>query len=248
VTAADEIMVAGGERDAQGRLVVDFPLRGDWTAVHTPGSRIPSHGTNVLGQRYAFDLIRFAGHTGARDHPASTLRQLVVGVRTAECYAWGQPIHAATGGEVVTVVDGIPERTWRHPIRELVLVLKNGLSADLEHDDLSRYIGNHVVIRVADADEVYAAYAHMTPGSVAVKVGDVVRTGDVLGRVGHSGNSTAPHLHFQLMDRPDPRHANGIPCVFREFEIWRGDHWERVERSLPFSTDRIRYRPDAAVE
>jgi murein DD-endopeptidase MepM/ murein hydrolase activator NlpD len=248
VTSTDEAVAPGVERDDQGRVVVDFPLRGDWTAVHTPGSSIPSHGTNVLGQRYAFDLIRVAGRTGLRDHPASTLRQLVIGVRTAECYGWGQPIHSATDGEVVTAVDGIAERSWRHPIRELFLVIRNGLSADLEHDDLSRYIGNHVVVRLADAGEVYAAYGHMTPGSVAVSVGDTVRTGDVLGRVGHSGNSTAPHLHFQLMDRADPRHADGIACVFREYEVWRDDRWERVERSLPFSTDRLRYRPDEAVD
>lgn len=247
MTSTDEAEAnaPGAERDDQGRLVVDFPLRGSWTAVHTPGSHIPSHGTDVLGQRYAFDLIRLAGRYGMRDHPASALRQVVVGVRTSECYAWGQPIHAATGGEVVTAVDGYPERTWRHPIKELAIVLRNAFTADLEHDDLTRYIGNHVVIRVADAGEVYAAYAHMTPGSVAVQVGDTVKTGDVLGRVGHSGNSTAPHLHFQLMDRADPRHAQGIACVFREYEVWRDDHWERVERSLPFSTDRIRYLLEA---
>ena len=60
----------------------------------------------------------------------------------------------------------------------------------------------------------YALYAHLAPGSVAVSPGQRVRVGEVLGRVGHSGNSTAPHLHFQLMDSPDPWQARGIPCAF----------------------------------
>lgn len=240
-------MVATTPDELEGARVIEFPLRGEWAAYHTPASRIPSHGTDVLGQRYAFDLMRVSGESGWRDHPASTLRQLVLGVRTSECYGWGEPIHAPVDGEVVTAIDGIAERGWRHPVRELAIVLKNALTANLERDDLSRYIGNHVILRCTEFGEGYAAFAHMVPGSVAVRVGDVVRRGAVLGRVGHSGNSTAPHLHFQLMDRADPRTAKGIPCAFREYEVRRGDTWEWVENAIPLSTDRIRYRPRPAT-
>jgi murein DD-endopeptidase MepM/ murein hydrolase activator NlpD len=59
----------------------------------------------------------------------------------------------------------------------------------------------------------YALYAHLAPGTVAVASGQQVRAGEVLGRVGHSGNSTAPHLHFHLMDSANPLHARGILCV-----------------------------------
>ena len=44
--------------ELEGARIVDFPLRGEWRAVHTPASRIPSHGTDMLGQRYAFDFMR----------------------------------------------------------------------------------------------------------------------------------------------------------------------------------------------
>lgn len=46
-------------REGTGAIVVDFPLRGEWTAYHTPAEKVPSHGTDQLGQRYAYDFVRF---------------------------------------------------------------------------------------------------------------------------------------------------------------------------------------------
>jgi murein DD-endopeptidase MepM/ murein hydrolase activator NlpD len=223
--------------ELEGARSVDFPLRGEWMAVHTPGSRIPSHGTDMLGQRYAFDLIRFDPRKGARYHPAGGLRTLLFGVRTRECHGWGEPVHAPLDGLVIAASDSLPERGWIHPVRELVLVLKNGLTFRPTPRHLHRVLGNHVVLECGD---VYAGFAHLTTGSVAVEAGQHVRVGDVLGRVGHTGNSTAPHLHFQLMDGPDPLTAHGVPCVFSAYEVWRDGGWQRVEHAVPKSTDRIR--------
>lgn len=223
-----------------GARIVDFPLHGEWMAVQTPASRIPSHGTDMLGQRYAFDLIRFDPQKGGQYHPAGGLRALLFGVPTRECHGWGEPIHAPLDGEVVAARDGLPERGRIHPVRELALVLKNGLTFRPTPEQLHRVMGNHVILRCGD---VYAAFAHLTTGSVAVETGQQVRVGDVLGRVGHTGNSSAPHLHFQLMDGPDPLAAQGIPCAFRAYEVWRDDDWQRVEHAIPTRTQRIRSVP-----
>jgi len=206
-------------------------------AVHTPGSRIPSHGTDMLGQRYAFDLIRFDPRKGSRYHPAGGARTLLVGVPTRECHGWGEPVHAPLDGVVVAVADGIPERRRIHPLREIALVLKTGLTFRPTAGHVRAVMGNHVILRCGD---VYAGFAHLTTGSVMVAPDQAVRAGDVLGRVGHTGNSTAPHLHFQLMDGPDPLVARGVPCAFRAYEVWDGTAWRRVERAIPVSTDRIR--------
>jgi hypothetical protein len=71
-------------------VIVDFPLRGEWwVAVNTPGERIPSHGTDMLGQRFAYDLLKVdARGPGLRYHPAGILRGFFIGVRTRDCYAW----------------------------------------------------------------------------------------------------------------------------------------------------------------
>lgn len=191
----------------------------------------------MLGQRYAYDLIRFDPRKEGRYHPAGGLRMLLVGVPTRECHGWGEPIHAPLDGLVIAARDGLPERARIHPVREIALVLKNGLTFRPTPQHLHRVLGNHVILRCGG---VYAGFAHLTTGSVAVEAGQQVRVGDVLGRVGHTGNSTAPHLHFQLMDGPDPLTARGVPCAFRAYEAWRDGAWRRVENGIPTSTERIR--------
>jgi murein DD-endopeptidase MepM/ murein hydrolase activator NlpD len=138
---------------------------------------------------------------------------------------------------VVKAFDGIPERKRIHPLVDLLRALKNGLTFDPSSSDLDRLTGNHVIL---ESPGVFAAFAHMVPGSVAVRDGQTVRAGDVLGRVGHTGNSTAPHLHFQLMDRTDIRSARGVPCAFKDYEAFKGGRWERVGEGVPGYGERIR--------
>jgi murein DD-endopeptidase MepM/ murein hydrolase activator NlpD len=219
-------------------VIIDFPLRGErWVAVNTPGDRIPSHGTDMLGQRFAYDLLKVdARGPGLRYHPAGILRGFFIGVRTRDCYAWGAEIHAPFDGEVVSAADGVAERGWIHPLRELIVAFKNTVTFSPAR--LRSLLGNYVIMRRGD---VFAAFAHLAPGSVAVAPGQSVWNGDVLGRVGHTGNSTTPHLHFQLMDSTDLMHARGVPCAFRTYEIMRNGSWERVEKGIPRKVDRVRY-------
>jgi hypothetical protein len=217
-------------------VIVGFPLRGEgWVAVNSPGDRVPSHGTDMLGQRFAFDFVQVDGRSRLHTSPASLLRSLVLGVPTRSCCAWNAPIHAPFDAEIVRAVDGVAERRWIHPVRELARALWNALT--FRPDRLPRVLGNHVIARHGD---VYAAFVHLTPGSVAVREGQQVGTGDVIGRVGHTGNSTNPHLHFQLTDSTDPMRAKGIPCAFRAYEVLRDGRWEPVANGIPRRAERIR--------
>ena len=131
-----------------GPVVVESPLRGEWIAVTSPGDRIPSHGVDMLGQRYAYDFIRTDRRRGLNVHPGPW-RTNIVGGRTRDCYAWGQPVHMPFDGEVVAALDGYPERSWVLPIRELALGLKNALTFDPRRG-LQPVVGNFVVAESED--------------------------------------------------------------------------------------------------
>jgi murein DD-endopeptidase MepM/ murein hydrolase activator NlpD len=218
--------------------IVQFPLRGEWTVERTPADRIPSHGTDTLGMRYAYDFVRTDDRRGTRVHPAGRLRWLLAGGRTRECYGWGEPVHAVLGGEVVDAIDGVPERLSVHPVRDSWSALRMTLTSSDRGPsiDATRVAGNHVIIR---SEDVFALYAHLAPDSIAVRAGQPVGVGDVIGRVGHSGNSTAPHLHFQLMDSADAQRARGIPCAFSEYLVERNGSSERVSRGVPRRHERL---------
>lgn len=217
-------------------VVVDFPLRGEnWVAVTTPVARVPSHGVDLLGQRYAYDFVKVDDRPGMHVHPASTFVASTVGGRTVDCYAWGAPIVAPFDGDVVAAVDGMGEREWVNPLREAVRGIWKGIS--FRPDRIPAILGNHVILRVGG---VYAGFAHLAPGTVGVEPGRRVEAGAVIGRVGHTGNSTSPHLHFQLMDSADLMVARGIACAFREYEVREGAQWRRVEAGFPGPRERIR--------
>lgn len=115
---------------------------------------------------------------------------------------------------------------------------KNAHYFNPKKDDVQSVAGNYVIIQYAD--NVYAALCHLQKDSVQVAIGQNVTKGDVIGRVGHSGNSYAPHLHFQLMDSSDISVANGLPCAFEQYEMFRDGKWKVVVNGIPTDKDRIR--------
>lgn len=115
---------------------------------------------------------------------------------------FGDDILAVSDGPVVAVVDGLPEQIpGKSPA---------GLALD-------QYAGNHIVQDLGDGN--YALYAHIKTGAVKVKVGEQLTAGQVIGAVGNTGNTDAPHLHFHVMSTPDPLRSNGLPFVFDEFRL-----------------------------
>jgi len=136
---------------------------------------------------------------------------------------------------IVRAVDGFAERRRVHPIREALLALKNGLTFTPAH--LPGILGNHVIARSGD---VFAAFAHLAPGSTTVRSGQAVRVGEVIDRVGHADNSTTPQLHFQLMDAADQAIARGLQCAFQAYEVLGGGEWVEARNGIPGKADRIR--------
>jgi murein DD-endopeptidase MepM/ murein hydrolase activator NlpD len=220
--------------------IVDFPLRGEWSVPNTPGKVIPSHGTDLLGQRYAYDFMMI--DWSRKDNPfyrGSNLRYYAMGVKLEECYGWGQEVYAPCDGKIVTVKDGVSERSRVHLVRDVLVLLKNALLFNPKKHDIKKVTGNHIIIK--SGEEIYAFLAHFQTGSIRVSEGQDIKKGELLGRVGHSGNSTAPHLHFHLMDSPDLYTAKGIPCAFNQYKVFKDGIWNLVKNGIPSDKERICY-------
>lgn len=112
-----------------------------------------------------------------------------------------QTVLAVADAEVTIAQDGLPDQIPEAPT-----------PVTIENAD-----GNYVILELSDG--VYAFYAHLKSGSVAVRTGDRVTKGQPIGRTGNSGSSTGPHLHFQVMDRPSALAADGLPYEFDAFTV-----------------------------
>ena len=222
--------------------VVAFPLRGEWQSPNTPGTKIPSHGTNRLGTRYAYDFIQVDwNRRGWPAYRSSFPHYLISGLPIQDYYCWGQEIYAPVDGQVVAAEDHYPERERTFFASDLANAYKNAHHFNPETDDPREVAGNYVIIQQQAG--VYAALCHLQTDSIQVAVGQRVKQGQPIGRVGHSGNSFGPHLHFQLMDSSDIVHAQGLPCAFAYYECYQDGKWQPVHQGIPTNKDRIRFLP-----
>ncbi len=115
------------------------------------------------------------------------------GRTNADYLAYGEEALAPAAGTVALVIDGVPENTPGQ--RDPYYAPGNSVSIDLGGGE-------------------FALLAHLQPGSIRVKTGRRVAAGDVIGLVGNSGNSSEPHLHFQLSDHARLVEAAALPCTF----------------------------------
>ncbi|MGP4048721.1 M23 family metallopeptidase [Streptomyces sp. 2A115] len=204
---------SGPRREAAHRtpVEVDPPVRGRWSALNSPATKVPSHGTHGYGQTYAIDIVA-EPEDGPRSRPGFAVLWPVVR-RVRAFPAFDEPLYAVADATVVRASDWRRDHLSRNswPAFAYLMVIE---AAVRETGGAGGIVGNHVVLDLGDG--VYAMYAHLRRGSLAVRAGDRVRAGQEIARCGNSGNSTEPHVHFQLMDGPDVDSALGVP--FR----WRG--------------------------
>ena len=154
---------------------------------------LPLNGRFALAQRFAIDWEQVdAG------------KRLVNGdLKKVESYnIFGKEVIAVANGTVVATRNDLPE--------QIPGSLPDGLPIDQAD-------GNFVVLDIGNG--AFALFAHMQPGSVRVVAGAKVKRGDVLGKVGNTGNTSAPHLHFHVMDGPSPLLSNGIPYTIDQFTV-----------------------------
>ena len=175
----------------RSQLPIGLPFRGTWTVVWGGDTRELNYHVDTPTQRRAADLL-------VVDDDEKSFRG--DGKANRDYFAYGQPVLAVADGVVVLVVDGIPDNTPG----EMSPLLPTGNLVVIDH-----------------GGGVHSGYAHLVPGSAKVKVGAAVKRGQELGACGNSGNSSEPHLHFQLTDGPSFDKSLGIEPVFAGVDITR---------------------------
>jgi len=175
-----------------------FPVKGTWIATDIYSS-IDSHRW-CYNSEFAFDL-------GQLNEEFMLISK--EGMENEEYVHYGKEIVAIGDGTVIEAYNDFPEYSLGYKNK-----LERSHYDNLEkiHGPIPRSAGNYVVIEHANSE--YSFYCHMIPNSVQVKKGQKVKAGEVLGKLGSSGNSNCPHLHFHLMDGANKLTARGLPCNF----------------------------------
>ncbi|SOD66534.1 Peptidase family M23 [Streptomyces zhaozhouensis] len=204
-------------------LTVAPPVTGTWSALNSPADRVPSHGIRKYGQSHAIDIV------AEGERPAFGWWPPVR--RNADFPAFDAPLLAVADATVVSASDRQRDHLSRNSWPALLYLFFEGALRDIVSGRL--VVGNHLVLDLGDG--TYAAYAHLRRGSLTVRPGERVRAGQELARCGNSGNTTEPHLHFQLMDRPDLDTACGLP--FR----WEGVGVPRTRESFTVPAEAARH-------
>ena len=155
----------------------------------------PVDGTPHGLQRFAVDFLRI-----------DDLGRAAVGdlTRNESFFTFGEPVYAVADARVVRTRNDLPDIP---PLNE-----PPGSAFTTETT-----LGNNIGLKLGGGQ--YALYAHLKRGSIRVREGQRVRRGQMLGRVGNSGQTGGSHLHFQLNDGASPVASNSPPFVLRPFTL-----------------------------
>lgn len=162
------------------------PFEGEWLVLQGGRSPLQNHHLAADNQRFALDLVRLDEGRVFGD-----------GAGNAAVHSWEQPLLSPTDGTVVFTRGDVEDADGLNVVSEAAEAAGNAVVIELDS-------GRFVVL------------AHLRRGTLRVRAGDRVRTGDPLARVGNSGNTTLPHLHLQVQTHRDLWHADNrsLPFAF----------------------------------
>jgi murein DD-endopeptidase MepM/ murein hydrolase activator NlpD len=176
--------------------------------------------------RFAYDFMvaDLSGKVHKRD-----------GSRLEDFYGWGKPVLIPGDGKVVSAMHDKadnPVSMSLPPIApEQYERLRKEAFENLGSVGFEGLQGNHVIIDHGNSE--FSLIDHMQKDSVKVEVGDQVTRGTVLGNIGNSGDSRAPHIHYGMQNGMDCRKSEGLPSRFNEFDLLLGNIVKRIQNLCP---------------
>ena len=187
-----------------------LPVEGTWYI--SAGADLFSEHRWVICQEFGHDMVRLGENGGM--HTGN-------GRYVESYYGYGKDVLAASPGTVVKAVDEFTDSVARLPnegeSNEEYWKRLIATSSEMLIGEPARGAGNYVLIQ--HTGEEFSLYGHLKPGSVRVEEGERVVAGDVIGCLGHSGNSGFPHLHFHVCDGDDFMYARSLPVKFNNISV-----------------------------
>ena len=190
----------------RNRTKMILPFRGEWSVFWGGDSKEENYHVENEAQKHAFDFV-------IRDESGKSYKG--GGNRNEDYYAFAEEIIAPCDGEVIQVVDGIKDNAPGE---------MNPMYAP----------GNMVILKTKNNE--YLVFAHLKQHSTAVKVGQQLRQGALIGLCGNSGNTSEPHLHFHIQNSDDLNHATGVKCYFDRIYV----NGELKEDYSPVRSEKIK--------
>ena len=227
-------------KEFDNALVLDFPLRGEWMAPKSPVDKVPSHGDNRLGQRYAYDFWQVGWRLGKwKIHRVKKSRYATWGISRKKFYCYGKEVYAPCDGKIVEMFDGHRDRRFVHLISDFFIALRRARKFTPKKRGWQPIFGNYIIMECGENN--YALFAHLQKHSINVALGEEVKKGKLMGKVGYSGAVNSPRLHFQIMDSSDLAKAKGKPCKFEKYEQFISMSWQTITNSMIGKKDIMRY-------
>ena len=206
---ADEISFEATQVLVRGAtpIVIGAPLRGgNWRCLGVGYDTVHQYletldGKTTIAQRFAIDFSKVDDKGDVLPSPFPD------DINNEMFYGYGAEVLAVADGIVSYVKDGVPENK----------PLISGQTNPPIPLTRETFPGNQIGINLGN--NRYAWYAHLQPNKILVKVGDKVRKGQVIARLGDSGNAAGPHLHFHISDASDLNGSEAMPFVFDSFDL-----------------------------
>ncbi len=201
------------------------PLEGEWKFLRPPGHH-----------RYAADFVQLDENRKSF-HDQNRLRFYMSRISSHSFFCWDKPVFAPVDGKVFRIGNGWKDHEFTNIWKMITLwydaTFKFRPKEVNGRLDIRPNAGNYVMIQAKEGYIVFLA--HLRNHSICLSEGDNVRRGDIVGRVGNSGNSAMPHLHLNLFDQmDDPYKANVLPFVFTKYNTLSDEgRWVEKKTSLP---------------
>lgn len=172
-------------KDKHTTLTYQFPFNDEWFVYWGGDNELFNYHYPLETQRYAYDFIKINKDSG--------MSYFEDGMRCEHYYAYNTPVYAPLNGVVVDIENNIKDNR-------------------IGQTNQRQPLGNYVMIKHSTNE--FSLIGHLKQHSIKVNIGDEITDNVMIGLCGNSGNSSEPHIHFQVSNQPSLLEGQSLKVNF----------------------------------